>query len=120
MQDPVSPGMDVPVSSSAQRNGGGFSPLSYTWGKEEEENEDREEKGWPFCSPGSSSELLSPSADETNPWASSCWVPTAAPQEGAPCTGLSPELQPEDAQRRMVEHAAAESHLWMAAPSAGR
>lgn len=59
------------------------------------------------------SELLFPSADQTNPWTSS------ALQEGAQCLGLSPELQPEDRQGRVAERAAAESDLWMAAPRAG-
>lgn len=75
----------------------------------------REEKRWCFCSSDSSSELLSPPADQKNPWASFC---RAALQEGAQCMDLSPKLQPEDLHGRMGEHAAVESHLWMAAPSA--
>lgn len=44
VQDPASPEVDVPVSSSVQRNMGWFSPPSYAWGKEEEENEDKEKR----------------------------------------------------------------------------
>jgi len=45
VQDPAFPGMDVPVSSLAQRNVGWFGSPSYIWGKDKEENEGKEKDG---------------------------------------------------------------------------